>query len=405
MELIFGKGERDTEELQKYFSHIPGTIELNEIKADLIVAQEELIKYVGEPIIRRAVDHYKSDFYLSETAEEVSELPEKGWGEQTVVYPEIPEPEEELPEEELPEGEGEEEGIEDGQDGVEIPVYEYPEGELTQPQRFYLLDRLVEHIQNAVTLLGYREYALNNDATHTKTGRMARMDKDTDEWTDKLIDRDDFALQRKGQKAITRLIKFVSRWLFPDYLAAEPYSSTKDLYLWNSEKFHKFHPIDHDDRLFMLMLPMNRSVQQDFIDPVIEPARRAEILKWAHTGLVDVAEGEDGDQKRAAMRNLYDKIGYAIAYLALSKGYKELPVQLFPESISRNFWAAGNGAAFIAFRDKIAGDTRNEGMRKLNVLMMYLEEIRAAETQTAITDEDIMTIDKRMKAENKFARV
>ena len=36
-------------------------------------------------------------------------------------------------------------------------------------------DQLVYRTQKAVTLMGYREYALNNDATHTKTGRMARM--------------------------------------------------------------------------------------------------------------------------------------------------------------------------------------------------------------------------------------
>lgn len=396
MNLILGKGENGTEEMQKYFSHIPGTIELIEVKPDLIVAQEELIKFIGEPLIRTAVEHYRSNFYLSGQTEEVSTMPEGGWGENTIIYPEIPigeYPGEEPEGEELPEEE-------------EFPVYEYEEGQLTQPQRLYLLDSLVEHIQNAVTLLGYREFALNNDATHTKTGRMARMDKDTDDWTEKLIDRDDFALQRKGQKAVTRLIKFVNKWMFPDFITAEPYTSTKDLYLWNSELFHRFHPIDHDDRLFMLMLPISRSVQQDFIDPVLEQERREEILEWIHSGtLSEDKEGDDLAAKEAKIKALYDKIGYAIAYLTLSKGYKELPVQLFPESMSRNFWAAGNGAAFIAFRDKIAADTHNEGMRKLNVLMMHLEKIRADEVEKVITDDDIVNIDKRMKVDNKYARV
>jgi len=396
MNLILGKGENGTEEMQKYFSHIPGTIELDEVKPELTVAQEELYKFVGEPLVRRAVEHYRSAFFLSAQTEEVLQMPQDGWGETTIVYPEaVPVVEEEEGEE------GEEDPIE-----VVYEVPEYGEDELTHPQRLYLLDTLVELIQSAVTLLGYREYALNNDATHTKTGRMARMDKDTDDWTDKLIDRDDFALQRKGQKAITRLIKFVNRWMFPDFVEAEPYTSTKDLYVWNSELFHRFHPIDHDDRLFMLMMPMNRSIQQDYIDPVIEPARRQEILTWCHTGVVPTTEeGEDTTAKAIALKILYDKIGYAIAYLSLSKGYKELPVQLFPESMSRNFWAAGNGAAFIAFRDKIAGDTHNEGMRKLNVLMMHLEKMRADETEKTITDDDIINIDKRMNADNKYARV
>jgi hypothetical protein len=223
---------------------------------------------------------------------------------------------------------------------------------------------------------------------------MARMDKDTDEWTDKLIEHDDRALLRKGQKAVARLIRFATKWEFPEFMDNEPYNSTKDLYLWDSEMFHRFHPIDHDARLYMLLLPIIRSVQQDYVDPVIEPDRRTELLAQSHKK--NWGEG---------MRALFDKVGYTIAYLAMAKGYKELPVQLFPESMARNFWAAGNGAAFIAFRDKIAGDTYAEGMRKLQVLMMHLEKMRADETQTVITDDDIVTIDKRMDAGNKFVRV
>jgi len=355
MELILGNGNSGTEEMQKYFSHIPGTIEFAEMRADLLVAQEDLFKFVGEELIASAVDHYLSDDYESDDAKPVLSFPENGWAD---------------PEEE---------------DDPKV---------LTEDEKLYLWDVLVGLIQNAVTLLGYREYALSNDATHTKTGRMARMDKDTDEWTDKLIEHDDRALVRKGQRAIARLIKFVTKWQFPAFVENEPYISTKDLYVWSSEMFHRFHPIDHDDRLYMLLLPIIRSVQQDYIDPAIEPARRAVLLDQSHTGKWD----ED-------VKILYDKVGYTIAYLSMAKGYKELPVQLFPESMARNFWAAGNGAAFIAFRDKISGDTHTEGMRKLQVLLMHLEKMRATETQKVITDDDIVTIDKRMDATNKFVRV
>jgi hypothetical protein len=247
----------------------------------------------------------------------------------------------------------------------------------------------------AVTLMGYREYALNNDATHTKTGRMARMDKETDEWTEKLIDRDDWALQRKIQKAIDRLLKFIDENQLSEWINSDIYSETRDLLVWNAECFQKFHPIEYSQRLFMLMMPMIRSVQEEYIVPALGTTRFDELLALVKANTVTTT----------AEKLLYSMCGYPICYMALGKAYKELPVQLFPESMSKNFWSAGNGAAFIALRDKMSDATWKEGQRKFQVLLAHLETLVANETSVPITDDTITTIPERMAATNKFARV
>jgi hypothetical protein len=51
MKLIFGNYGNGIEEMQQYFSHIPGTLRFEEMKADLLMAQEELYKFVGKEVI------------------------------------------------------------------------------------------------------------------------------------------------------------------------------------------------------------------------------------------------------------------------------------------------------------------------------------------------------------------
>jgi hypothetical protein len=348
MKLIFGKtGKNGIEEMQEYFSHIPGTIRFIDLKSDVLVAQEELYKFVGKAVIDEALDHYHSDQYDAGDADE---------------------------------------GDASGSGYADLETD----------------DELVHHVQMAVALMGYREYALNNDATHTKTGRMARMDKDSDEWTEKLIDRDDFALQRKAQRAIDRLITFCDDNKIDAWLDSAIYAETKELLLWNATVFHRFHPIEYSRRLYLLLVPMNRTAQRDYVEPVFGTERWESLMSWM---LNPDASGSGAAADAGTMKLLYDKAGYAIAYLAMSKAYRDLPIQMFPESMSRHFWSAGSGNAFISLRDKMVRNLEEEGLRKLKVLQNYIDMLVAAEAEEDITDDDITTVDERMDTGNKFARV
>ena len=346
MKIIFGEYGSGIEELQQYFSHIPGTIRFDEMKADLLLAQEELEKYVGKLVIDETIDHYLSGNYR---------LP--------------------LPAEDEASGSG------SGED-------------------FTVRNGLVDHVQMAVALIGYREYALNNDATHTKTGRMARMDKESDEWTEKLIDRDDFALQRKIQRAIDRLIKYVDDNQLESWTNSALYTETRELLLWNADIFHRFHPIEYSRRLYMLLVPMIRSVQRDMVEPVIGAELWEELMERMKAGTLK-GEGEQKD-----LRPLYDKAGYAIAYLAMSQGYSDLPIQLFPETMSRHFWSAGSGSAFVTFRQRLIDGLKADGLKKITLLENYINAEAAKDAGEEVTDEVLTrSVPDRMDAGNKFVRV
>jgi len=347
MELIFDKDGKGLEEMQEYFSHIPGTLDFDDLKTDVLMAQEELYRYVGEEIIGRAVTHYQSDNYNIETDELEAE---------------------------------------------EKELYE-------------LNDDLVEHIQLPVCLMAYREFALNNDATHSKTGRIVRMDKDTDTVDSSVIDRDDRALLRKIQKALDRLIRFVNENEFKEWVNSDVYKETRDLILWNADLFQRFHPIEYSHRLFMLLVPMIRRIQTNRIANVLGSERMAALMAKVKAGTVTSGDASGSGSSTVDYMKLRDMAAYPLAYLALAAGYRELPVQLFPENMSRQFWNAGNGIAFVTLRDNVISALEKEGNQQYQNLLYYIEQLDAEDEGTTIDDDSITDISERMDEGNLFARV
>ena len=347
MDLILTKAGETIEEFQQFFSHISGVIQPSELQADVFTAQDDIAKFVGYDIIEEAIEHYLSEDFKKDTKD-----------------------------------------LEDEEKAAQI-----------------LKDKLVEYIQFQVALMAYREFALNNDATHTKTGRVARMDKETDQFNAQVADRDDMALMRKIQKAIDRLIKFLDENKFAAWINSTVYKESRDLLIWNAELFHRYYNIEHSRRLFLLLVPMIRTVQQDYIAPILGTDRFNELLGRVKQGTVDGETSGSGSAGDESLLDLYDKACSPIAYLALAHGYSELPVQLFPETMSRQFWNAGNGIAFVTLRDKVVATLKDEGMRKLNVLGSYIDGLEAEEAGTDITDDSITDIVERNDSANKYFRV
>lgn len=344
MKHIFNKKNNGIEEMQGYFSHISGMTDFPDIEPDVLMAEEELYKYVGKKVIDRGIKYYHSENFRKDADASGS-----------------------------------------GTDVVDE-----------------LNDSLVEHIQMAVCLLAYREYALNNDATHTKTGRAARMDKDTDQLDLKLIDRDDLALVRKGQKAIDRLIKFVDMHKLPEWTGSDVYKKTRDLVIWNADMFDDFFPIEKSFRLYSLMVPMIRKIQDTVILPVLGNTKLQALLTFIQQYSED-ASGSGSDDE--TMKELVQKVSYPIAYFAMASAYGEIPVLMFPENMARQFWSAGNGLAFVGMKDKMIESLNKEGNSLLQGLMAYIDKIEAEAAGTPITDDAITTIPERMLTTDKYARV
>jgi len=350
MKLIFNKYSTGVEEMQRFFSHIPGTLDFVDFEADLTLAQEEVGKYVGMAIVQKAVTHYWTDGY------EVAALQSEPTEEEAALL---------------------------------------------------VLDELVYRVQMAVCLFGYRDYAQNADATHTSTGRTARQDKDSDVLNLRLIESDDLALMRKCLKAIDRLIKYIDEQGFTEWISSDIYKQTRDLLIWNADLYEQYFPIDRNNRVFLMLVPMMRKAQLDHILPRVGQTVYDGILeKVVAMGRLSTGSGSGaGDGMTTEDRVLYDLMCYPIAEMAISEAYLKLPVQLFPENMVRQFWAPGNGAAALVMREKLIKDIEGKGLESLRKLENEVERRLAEEAGTPITDDTIVDIAERMDATNLFARV
>ncbi|HAH24964.1 MAG TPA: hypothetical protein DCL77_14620 [Prolixibacteraceae bacterium] len=347
MKIIFNKtGEEGIKEMQGFFSKIPGTIDFADFTSDIIVAQEEVAKYIGDALLEKAITQY----HLPEPAPEAS-------------------------------GSG---------DGSDVEASGSGDGSSVED-----VAELISRIQMAVTLMAYRDYAQNSDATHTGTGRVSRSDKDSDALNLKLIEQDDLALQRKGLKAMDRLIKFVDDKKFSEWVSSEAYKESRELLIWNADIYERYFPIERNRRVFLMLMPMIRKVQLDHILPRLGATAYQALLTKVKSNVIS----------EAADRQLYDLVCYPIAELALSEAFIKFPTQLFPENMTRQFWNAGNGAAALVLREKLIKDIEDQGMKSLVNLETELAKRAAVTSGEAITEVSIVDIAERMDASNLFARV
>jgi hypothetical protein len=328
-------------EMRNYFSQIPGMIEFSKLKPDVMVAQDELTRYVSEEVVNKAIEHYLSNDYEC--------------------------------------------GVENEASG---------DGSFSEPSN-EVLDELVHKVQDVVTLFAYRDFALNNDATHTATGRISRNDHESDLLNLKLIDADDLALQRKGQRALERLIKFIDKQKFDEWTGSAIYTQTRELFLWNSDLFDRYFPIENNTRLYYLLVPMIRKAQFDQILPRLTMDTYNSLLQKV----------KDDSLSNANDLLLYDLICYPIAEMAMSEAYLKLPVQMFPEKMTQQLWGPGNGASALVLREKMVSDIEKKGFESLRKLEDELEKRQAEAAGTPITDDTIIDIADRMDAANLYARV
>ena len=246
-----------------------------------------------------------------------------------------------------------------------------------------------------ITLRSYRDYALNRDATHSSTGRVSRNDKDRDTINLKLIEVDDAALQKKAQRALDRLIKFINQKKFKEWVESDVYSKTRDLLLWNTELFDEFYPIDKNPRVYLMLVPMIRKAQYDLLLSRVGADFFDEFLK-------KVKAGKLSDKSDIL---LFSLMGWPVAEMAMAEAIVKLPVQLFPEKIIQQFWGPGNGASALVLRETMVKELKEQCKESLNRLETELNSRKSEEDGVTITDETIVDITDRMVATNLYARV
>lgn len=210
--MLFNKDGNGNEELKTVIGFVYKSNEFSNIEMDIELAQEELIKIIGQDVFDIA-DNYYNDTDGS--------------------------------------GSG---SVSGSEPTVELRI------------------KLLQHIRLPNALLAYAAYADNADLSHEDAGRKVKIDKDSEslpwEWQ---IDRDNAALLRKADKATDRLIAFLEK--NQDNISAWKNSDSQKLarasFIKSAEDFDKIFPIDKSRTFFLKILPFMNIVERQRIKAVL----------------------------------------------------------------------------------------------------------------------------------------
>ena len=178
----------------------------------------------------------------------------------------------------------------------------------------------LRRVQSVILLDGYRNYAKDNDLSHSPNGRFNQIDETQKlawEWqiynSDKKMERDYYVL-------MDNLIKYmdnnVSGWK-----ATDAYKLTNNLFIRKASDFDDYYSIESSRLLFMKLTPGIRKAERDDIVPLIG--------QTIFDDLKDKLKNNSSDIDSYLVKLIEE----AVAYKSLSWSIPRLSVQLFPEGL------------------------------------------------------------------------
>lgn len=208
MTILFNKKSNGSDELKGLVGWLYKSIEFDNIRMDIELAQEEIAKMIGSDVLNRALIHYSGTGYEVET----------------------PTP------------------------------------------ALIFNDSLVHHIQLPVALLAYKSYSENADVSHEDSGRKVKINAEAEkmpwEW---MLDRDNAAILRKAYKTLDRLISFLENntEAIEEWENSDVRTLQNSLFISGTAKFDAIFPIDNSLRFFLKILPFAKEVERKQILPVL----------------------------------------------------------------------------------------------------------------------------------------
>ena len=208
--MLFNKNDTGTDELKKHLGFLFKSNKFENIETDLMLAEESIIEYIGQPVYALAQTHYDSDDYEKAAPTAI------------------------------------------------------------QARR----TNLVHHIQLPVALFAYFAYAPHSDISHEDSGRKVQIDPTREklpwEW---MIERDNNAVLNKAHKTTDRLIAFLEKEEanITEWKDSDAQKAARRLFIKNAMAFDKICPIEKSRRFFIKIIPFIDEVERDQIKPVLTP--------------------------------------------------------------------------------------------------------------------------------------
>lgn len=257
-----------------------------------------------------------------------------------------------------------------------------------------LNDRLVQHIQLPISFLSTMWHYQSNDISHEDTGRKVKIDADTEklawEW---MYNRDDAMALQQYHRTLDRLIRFLNANQddIPEWKEGTAIKNVLSLFIRNADHFNRIFPIDDSPGFFLRIAPFMREVERKNIKAIFGSTKFRQLKE-------DDAKGELSEVDL----ELVDYACDSIALLTMSIAIKRLSLQLMPDGVVQQYFAAAPGLkssqpATLEMVNSVSSSLRKDGEYALN-------ELKKAYSASMVdeTNEDISDLFPSGSANNKY---
>lgn len=257
-----------------------------------------------------------------------------------------------------------------------------------------LNDNLVKHIQLPVAFLATMWHYQSNDVSHEDTGRKVKIDESTEklawEW---MYNRDDAMALQQYHRTLDRLIRFLNanQDSIEEWKDSAAQKNILSLFIRTVEHFNRIFPIDNSPGFFLRISPFMREVERKYIKTIFGQTKFDQLKSDYDDGSISEEDLE-----------LVDYACDAIALLTMSIAVKRLSVQILPEGVVQQYFAAAPGLkssqpATIETINNVSASLNKDGNYALN-------ELKKAYSATIVddSDEDITDMLPRSETTDNF---
>lgn len=275
--MLFNKSNNGAKELRDRTGAYYANNDFTKIETDVILAEQDIIKLVGNAVYKRAKDHYNSSAYKKESPSEAEALN----------------------------------------------------------------DMLVQLLQIPIAYRATFNFYQSNLVSHKDTGRNVSIDPNHEkmawEW---MLDRDDQAHLSKIKKTTDMLISWLETNNISEWLGSDNRKATRELFVNSEQIFQNAYPIDSSPRFFYTVLSWNREVQTKTIKKALGSQYDLLLASWKYQEEAGSGSGSANGGIPAAeepIEGLLEMVQQVIPLFVMIMAVKRLSLQALPDSVVQQY--------------------------------------------------------------------
>ncbi|MCX6272209.1 MAG: hypothetical protein NTU44_13515 [Bacteroidetes bacterium] len=253
-----------------------------------------------------------------------------------------------------------------------------------------VLNELVRRIQQPLAFYAYRNYACHADLTHSDKGRqihVSETEKPAFEW---MIERDDQSMLAKAHKLTDRLLTYLEEnkedsLIQEKWTNTDVYRLTRELFINSAKEFEEVFPIEGSRRFFLKVVPFIREAEQNQVLSVLGKDLFAELKAVILSGEIT------SDQRELIRLIRIPLALFTMVTAIKRLSVEVLPEGIFQNFIPGVQTLRAKNPSPMEFKAELAGHLETEARRNLIVLQENTSRRKAQAEGTTYSGQNLLS--------------